>query len=289
MPSLRSSRPAGTRLSGRYVLGDVLGQGGSATVYDALDEATATSVAVKVLDPEPPHRDADRARMLREVRLTASIGHPGIVRVLDGGPLDDGSVFLVMEKLSGRTLADRLDECFWLPLDEAMAVAAQLLDALGAAHEAGVVHRDVKPSNVFLLHATGRPRIKLIDFGLGMNLGDPGGRVTDPDIVVGTLGYMPPELLFGDDPTVRSDVYAVGATLYEMLAGRRALQPTSANVRSVLSAMRGPLDPIGEVRPALPTALADGIMRALAPRPADRHPSCRAMAEACGLAGALAA
>lgn len=282
-------RPLGARVAGRYVLRAVLGRGGSATVYEALDELTGASVALKVLDPEPPHREADRARMLREVRLTASIGHPAIVRVLDGGPLDDGCVYLAMERLAGRTLSERLEDCFWLPLDEAIAIARQLLDALEAAHAAGVVHRDVKPSNVFLSSGGARPRVKLIDFGIGVDLGDPRGRVTEPDVVVGTVGYLAPEQLFGDDPSVRSDLYSVGATVYEMLAGRRPLDVAGGDVRTVLSAMARPIEPLAALRPAIPAALAEGVMRALSPRPDERHASCRAMREACGLDEALAA
>lgn len=288
----RDALPLGAVVD-RYVLRRVIGRGGSATVYEAEDRASGEVVAVKVLDPEreDPARpgEPERHRMLREARLTAALGHQAIVRVLDAGLLEGGRAFLVMERLAGRTLAQRMDECFWLPLDEACAVAAQLLDALEAAHAAGIVHRDVKPTNVFLLEEGPRARVKLIDFGIGVDLGDPSGRVTAPDVVLGTVGYMAPEQLFGDEPTVRSDVYAVGATLYEMLAGRPPLRLDAGDVRAVLRAMTKPIEPLGAVRPSLPEALAAGVMQALARRPADRHASCRAMREACGLEAALAA
>lgn len=287
--SLRPALPLGTRIDDRYVLRSVLGRGGTSTVYEAEDERSGAPVAVKVLDPEPQHRESERSRMLREARLTSALGHDSIVRVLDAGLIGGGRAFLVMERLPGRTLAQRLDDCFWLPLEEAMPIAAQLLDALEAAHDAGIIHRDVKPTNVFLLSEGARPRIKLIDFGIGVDLGDPASRVTEPDVVVGTVGYMAPEQLFGDDPTVRSDVYAVGATLYEMLAGRRPVEVTDGDVRSVLSAMTKPIEPLSVLRPSVPAALAEGVMRALASRPSDRHSSCRAMRDACGLDDALAA
>ncbi len=279
--SPRTTLPAGTRLLSRYVIRGVLGRGGSATVYEADDTEGDGLCAVKVLDPEPEHRDAERERMLREARLLAAVRHDGIVRVRDGGLLDGGRAYLVMERLDGRTLADRMEECFWLPLDEAVAIAEQLLEALEAAHAAGVIHRDVKPSNVFLTRGGARPRTKLIDFGIGVDLGDPTGRLTAPGVVVGTLGYMAPEQLFGDEPTARSDVYAAGATMYEMLAGRRPFELEAGDVRSVLRARSRAVEPLATIRPSIPRPLADGVMRALSRRPGDRHASCRAMREAC--------
>ena len=282
-PRTRSTLPPGTVLSDRYRLAEVLGRGGSSTVYAGVDARSGASVAVKVLDPEPAHRSTERERLFREARICAGIQHDGIVRVLDSGPLPDGRAYLVMERLEGRTLACRLEGCFWLPLEEAVPVAAQLLAALEAAHRAGVVHRDVKPDNVFLLGRGDGARVKLIDFGIGRDLGNPASRVTEPEVVVGTVGYMAPEQLFGDEPTVGSDVYAAGATLYEMLAGRRPHDVGEGDMRAVLHAMLHPPAPLGELRPAVPPALADGVMRALEKRPNDRWPSCRAMADACGL------
>jgi serine/threonine-protein kinase len=281
--------PPGTWLTDRYVLGRVLGRGGSSTVYAAIDARDAARVAVKVLDPVPERRATERERLFREARLTAGLRHPGVVRVLDSGPLPGGRAFLVMERLEGRTLAERLDECFWLPLEEATAVAAQLLGALEAAHAVGVVHRDVKPANVFLLDGPPSPRAKLVDFGIARDLGDPSSRLTDPDVVVGTVGYMAPEQLFGDEPTAASDVYAAGATLYEMVAGRPPHDVGDGDVRGVLHAMLQPIPHLGELRPACPGALAAGVMRALSRRPDERFPSAAAMARACGLEGRRAA
>ncbi len=271
------------------MLRSVLGWGGSATVYEAADERSGARLALKLLDPEPEHREAERFRMLREARLMASLGHEAIARVLDGGELEDGRAYLAMELLRGHTLAERLQACFWLPLDEASRIAAQLLDALDAAHAAGIVHRDIKPNNVFVLEGERGPRIKLIDFGIGVDLGDPKSRVTEPEIVVGTLGYMAPEQLFGDDATVRSDVYAAGATVYEMLVGRAPIVFADHDIRAVMCAMQKPIAPILELRPAVPAAFANGVMQALARRPSERHASCRAMVEECDLAAVLAA
>jgi serine/threonine protein kinase len=279
-----SGLPPGTWVRDRYVLGEALGRGGTSTVYAALDASRDVEVAVKVLDAEMLGKD--RERMLREAKITAGLGHPGIVRVLDGGLLDAGRAFLVMERLRGRTLADRLDGCFWLPLDEAIAVAGQLLEALEAAHAASVLHRDVKPSNVFV---SDEPLLaKLIDFGIGVDLGDPRSRVTEPDVVVGTLGYLAPEQLFGDDASVRSDLYAAGATIYEMLTGRPPFPVTDGDMRTLLRAMTKTAPPIRELRPSVPEALSEGVTRALSRRASDRHASAIEMRAACGL-DALAA
>ncbi|MBX3272976.1 MAG: serine/threonine protein kinase [Sandaracinaceae bacterium] len=277
----RDTLRPGTILAGRYELRYVLGRGGSSVVYAARDEAGA-DVAVKLLDPEPEHRAIERARMLREARLTRSLRHPSIVSLRDAGELDDGRAFLVMERLRGRTIADRIRGAFWLPLEEVIPIAAQLLEALACAHGLGVVHRDVNPSNVFLLDGD-EVRVKLIDFGIGRDLGNPESRVTQPDVVVGTLGYMAPEALLGDEPTERSDVYGAGATIYEMLTGNPPHAIRAGDVRSVLTAMLAPVEHVAEVRPAVPGPLAEGVMRALVGRPNDRWSSVRAMADACEL------
>ena len=268
----------------RYQLLSVLGRGGSAVVYEACDRQSGARVALKLLEGDKDA--ADVRRLLREARLLDALGHPSIVRVLDAGVLEDGGAFLAMERLEGCTLAQRLEDCFWLPQEEAIAIASQLLDALDAAHRAGVVHRDVTPSNVFLLPGS---RVKLIDFGIGRELGDPQSRVTEPNLVLGTVGYMAPEQLFGDEPSVRSDVYGAGATLYEMLSGRPPLGLRSGELREILVALTSPPPSLRLIRPALPARLADGVMRALGRSPRERFESCREMIDGCGLLDAEAA
>lgn len=285
MPS-SPTLPPGTCIGDRYLLGPILGRGGSSVVYEAVDQQTGASVAAKVLDPEPEHRFTERERLFREARITAGLDHPGIVDVLDAGPLPDGRAFLVMERLLGHTLAQRLDGCFWMPLEEAVPIATALLSALDAAHRVGVIHRDVKPANVFLLQSGA---VKLIDFGIGRDLGDPASRVTAPDVVVGTLGYMAPEQLFGEDPNASTDVYALGATLYEALAGRLPHGDIGNDMHSVFAAMARAPAPLAELRPALPEPLASGVMKALSKSPRDRPKTCRDLAALCGLEVAHAA
>lgn len=289
-PTDRVILPPGTAVAERYVLGEVLGQGGSAIVYDAYDLDTRQEVAVKVLDSEHHRSATERERMFREARLASGISHESIVRVSDAGPLPDGSAYLVMERLAGRTLASRILECFWMPIEEAVAVAAQLLEALQVAHDHGVVHRDVNPSNIHLAEAQGEaPRIKLIDFGISRALADPMSRVTEDNVVVGTVGYMAPEQLFGDEPTERSDIYAAGATIYEVLTGRPAHDIGDGEIRAILQSMTRSPAPIRALRPAVPAALAEGVMRALEKSPRDRPASCREMMSLCELDAVQAA
>ncbi len=267
--------PPGTAVAERYVLGEVLGQGGSSVVYEGYDTVTEDEVALKLLDPEPGYAHTERERMYREARLAGGIQHRAIVRVTDAGPLPGGSAFLVMERLSGRSLASRLGERFWLPLDEALSIAAQILEALQVAHEHGVVHRDVNPSNIQLVSPPGAPpRVKLIDFGISRRLADPMSRITEDNIVVGTVGYMAPEQLFGDEPTPRSDIYAAGATIYEVLTGRPPHDIGDGEIHAVLRAMASEPAPLGELRPAVPSEVCLAVMRALSRRPDDRPASC---------------
>lgn len=285
MRSASNAPTSGTVVAGRYRLEEVLGRGGSSVVYAAHDEREDRVLAVKVLEQAPEHLSKERQRLFREARLAAQIDHENVVRVLEAGWLPGGRGFLAMERLHGETLSSRMEDCFWLPLEEAVELARQLLAAVGAVHAVGVVHRDVNPANVFILDGPS-PRVKLIDFGIGRDLGDPWSRVTEPNVVLGTLGYMAPEQLFGDDPSVRTDIYGVGATLYEMLTGRVPHELRGHEVRALLQGMLEPPASVDTLRPAVPADLADGVMRALSRRPDDRHGSCREMAESCDLARA---
>ncbi|MFK7991919.1 MAG: serine/threonine-protein kinase [Sandaracinaceae bacterium] len=263
-------------VAGRYRLLRELGRGGTATVYAAMDEASGDEVALKLI-----HVDDDglhRARLFREARLLKSLQHPGVVRLLDCGGLPDGRAYLVMERLKGQTLRDRMDGCFWLPLEEVKALASSLFSALSAVHQLGVVHRDVKPSNVFL-GADGR--VSLFDFGIGRDLGDPGSRLTAPGVVMGTVAYMAPERMFGVDGGPMADVYGVAATLYEALTGRTVYGDLDGHVASMLAAMARGATPILELRPAVCPALASGVMQALHLSPSERPENCRDLAALC--------
>jgi serine/threonine-protein kinase len=216
---------AGTRL-GPYDIQSLLGAGGMGEVYRALDTRLDRIVAIKILPPDNIATEL-RERFDREARIVASLSHPHICTLYDVGRQDDVN-YLVMELLDGETLAQRL-RAGALPVQEALAVGLEIVDALAAAHRAGVIHRDLKPGNIMLTSAGA----KLLDFGLAKRrtIVDDGTRSTVPTMtasdtqrgtVLGTVQYMAPEQLEGREADTRTDIFAFGAILYEMLTGRRA-------------------------------------------------------------------
>ncbi|MDQ3469192.1 MAG: serine/threonine protein kinase, partial [Actinomycetota bacterium] len=201
-------------LAGRYALGEPLGTGGMARVVAARDLRLDRPVAVKLLaaDVVDP---LGRERFVREARSSAGFSHPNAVAVYDAGDAD-GSLFLVMELVDGPSLATALADGP-LPLGRAVSVADDVLAALGAAHAAGIVHRDVKPGNILL----GRDgRAKLADFGIAKRLDDLSGDLTLTGQFVGTPRYLAPEQVVGEPVTAATDLYAVGVVLFEMVSGR---------------------------------------------------------------------
>ena len=217
----------GTRL-GAYEVLALLGNGGMGEVYRARDTRLDRIVAIKILHPDAAGDPDRRQRLDREARAIASLNHPHICTLYDVGH-QDGIDYLVMELLEGQTLAERLTRGA-LPLDQAMQYAIQLADALAFAHRHGIVHRDLKPANVFIAHreSGGATVVKLLDFGiakampLGPTAATAAATLTDHGTLLGTLQYMAPEQLEGRDADPRSDLFAFGAVLYEMVTGRRA-------------------------------------------------------------------
>jgi serine/threonine protein kinase len=205
-------------------------------VYKARDTRLDRSVAIKILPPDVSADPDRRARFEREAKTIAGLSHPHICSVFDVGE-HDGFMYLVMEHLAGETLAERLQKGL-LPLDQALAIATEIADALATAHRQGVIHRDLKPANV-MLTKTGA---KLLDFGLAKLKGhgeQPAvGHLASADtrttpltaegVIVGTLQYMAPEQVEGKPADARTDLRALGAILYEMLTGKRAFEGTSA-------------------------------------------------------------
>jgi eukaryotic-like serine/threonine-protein kinase len=212
----------GDTLDGRYQLLRDLGRGAAGVVFEARHLFTGRFVAIKMLAPGPRASDLAelRARLQREGRALASIRHPGVVEVLDGGITLDGVSFVVMEMLEGRTLEGLLAARTTLSVHNTAAVALQLCEGLAAVHRAGIVHRDVKPSNVIVLRDEGgHERVKLVDFGIA-KMDRPGDdKLTGVGAVIGTPAYMSPEQLLGLEVDHGSDVYAVGVTMFECLSG----------------------------------------------------------------------
>src|SRR5215472_6702905 len=199
-------------LGGRYVLGEVLGVGGMATVWRATDQMLGREVAVKILSPQYAADPGFLARFEREARLAARLSHPRLVTVFDCGT-DRGAAFIVMELVRGRTVRQVLDQSGLLPPGEAVAIAAAVCEALDVAHAAGLVHRDIKPANIALSDG----EVKVLDFGIA-RADDPGG-ATRTVGVLGTAAYLSPEQASGAPAGPSSDLYSLGCVLFEMLTG----------------------------------------------------------------------
>jgi serine/threonine-protein kinase len=257
-------------LGGRYELGAVVGRGATSDVYRARDLCLGREVAVKVLAPDLADDPRVRARFVSEARIAAALTHRNVVRVHDIG-LDDGA-YLVMEHVVGGTLADEIRRGP-ATLDRTVQVADAVLAALAAAHARGVLHRDIKPGNVLVTAGGG---IRLTDFGIAVSGRRPARLAR---VVLGTPAYLAPERLAGHLGSVRSDLYAVGVLLYEMLAGRRPFSGESADeVRRAV--MSGRVVPLGRIRPDLPRPVVDVVARAMHRDPARRYASGPELVEA---------
>jgi serine/threonine-protein kinase len=265
--------PLPAQLANRYVLEERLADGGSAEVWRGMDTVLDRPVAVKVLHRHLLTDSATRERLIREAQAAASLSHPGIVAVYDVAIDDDGAA-LVLELVSGESAADRLRREGVLPPRQAARLGAEVAEALAHAHERGIVHRDVKASNV-LLGPDGEARLS--DFGIARLLDDVSSGLTDPGTVVGTLHYLAPEQLRGEPAGPASDIYAVGVLLAELISGEppfpgdTALAVAEAQQTPPLAIegappelsaiIRSALDPDPTGRPASAVALAEQLRR----------------------------
>jgi serine/threonine protein kinase len=270
----------GKTIGGKYVVRSVLGEGGMGTVFEAEHLTIGRSVAVKVLHPNQARKKDAVRRFHQEARAAGAIGHPNICEVYDLGTLEDGSPYLVMEKLVGETLAERIAAEGGLPFEDVIDVLTQVLSGLVAAHEKGIVHRDIKPENVFLTRRVGCPPVcKLLDFGVSKMIAPLiGAKEEDLDLtrtgmVMGTPYYMSPEQARGDrNLDARVDLYACGVILYEALTGKRPF--TAANYNALLlQILSSKPRPARALRPALAAGF-DGVLdKAMARNRDDRYPS----------------
>jgi eukaryotic-like serine/threonine-protein kinase len=260
-----------------YRLGEEIGRGGMGIVYRATDTRLGRTVAIKTLPPEATADVDRRERFTREARATSALNHPHIVTIHDIDE-DDGVSFLVMELVEGMPLDRRLAEG-GLSVPQALEYGAQAASALAAAHAAGIVHRDVKPANIII---TLDGRVKVLDFGLAKLVERPPDEAsstayeTRVGVTVGTAAYMSPEQAEGRRVDARTDVFSMGAVVYEMLTGRRAFAGDSD--LGVLSAiLRGDPEPIQSVRKDVPRDVVAIVERCLAKDPADRYADGRAL------------
>jgi len=211
----------GEVLGDRYEILEVIGSGGMGVVYRAVHTTIGKSVAIKVLADEFSHREALVERFMQEARAASLIRSEHIVDITDFGFARDGIPYFVMEYLEGQTLASRLQAQGRMPWKQAREVILQICNALQAAHDQGVIHRDMKPDNVFLLDRGARaPLVKVLDFGIAKIASDADKNLTRTGTVMGTAAYMSPEQAQSLPVDVRTDVYAAGIVLYEMLTGR---------------------------------------------------------------------
>jgi serine/threonine-protein kinase len=278
-PSRRRAGLIGRTIGDRYLVRSLLGEGGMGAVFEAEHLALGRSVAVKVLHAtQATKKDAIR-RFQQEARAAGAIGHPNICGVTDLGTLDDGSPYMVMERLVGETLADRVTVERGLPFEDVIDILVQVLSGLVAAHEQRIVHRDIKPENIFLTARVGCPPVaKLLDFGVSKMTGEPpaGGHqddltLTRTGMVMGTPYYMAPEQARGErDIDARVDLYACGVIMYETLTGKRPF--TASNYNALLvQILTGTPRPATDLRPALPASFAAVIDKAMARRREDRY------------------
>ena len=276
----RAKARVGLVLDGKWRLDSVLGIGGMATVY-AATHRNQKRVAIKMLHPEVSVDKQVTQRFTREGYLANTVGHPGTVSVLDDDVAEDGSAFLVMELLEGQTLDSMWEKSGTLPVGEVLLLADQLLDVLIAAHAKGILHRDLKPENLFL---TTEGQLKVLDFGIArlreLTAGQTAGS-TRSGSLLGTPAFMAPEQARGrsQDVEERTDLWAVGATMYTLLSGKFVHEAETINEQLIQTATR-PAESILRLCPNLHESVAHIVDRALAYERKDRWPNASAFQQA---------
>jgi serine/threonine protein kinase len=260
----------GDRL-GAYLLGERLGEGGMGVVFRARSEPEGDEVALKILRPELSSDDTFRRRFVHEARAAGEVRHKHLVPITDAGEVD-GRPYLAVAYVEGQTLEQRLADDGPMPLDEIVRIVAHVASGLDALHAAGIVHRDVKPSNVIIDPAGSA---NLTDFGLAK------GRaytvLTKPGMVMGTLDYLAPEMLHGSEATGASDIYGLGCVTFECTAGRAPFADKSMFDLASAHLNLEPPDPCAD-RADAPEGLSWAILQALAKEPDKRPPTATAYA-----------
>jgi serine/threonine-protein kinase len=254
----------GTKVA-KYEILRRLGHGGMGRVYEALNPDIGKRVALKMLDPRLASNKAAAARFAREAQAASAASSPHIVEIFDAGVADDGTPFIVMEVLEGESLASRIDREGGLDPDETVRIAIQILRGLHKAHEAGIVHRDLKPDNVFLVDRDHEPPLaKILDFGVSkVEKAQGSTTLTRDGSVIGTPAYMSPEQAQGQpDVDAQSDIWSVGAIVYECLSGRLPFSGTSYEQVIVQICTEAPA-PLAELAPTVPRSLVDIVERCM--------------------------
>jgi eukaryotic-like serine/threonine-protein kinase len=277
VPAIREAvvhptREIGAVVEGRYVIRGFIGEGGMARIYLAEDVRSGEKVALKILRREHAGNQGSRERFLRELDVAATLVHPSIARILDAGERPDRVPFMVLEYLSGESMGDVLERERRFAEPWALALVKDAASALVAAHAAGVVHRDVKPDNLFL---TVDGRLKVVDFGFA-KLKE--GSLTATGMTVGTVPYMAPEQALADPVDGRTDVYGLGVTMFHMLTGSLPFDSAS-DARLVAAHLYVPAPAPSSRCAGLDPRVDRVVQAALHKRPVHRYPTMQALLE----------
>ncbi len=262
----------GTKINDRYQIIKTLGEGGMANVYLAHDTILDRNVAVKVLRGDLANDEKFVRRFQREALSASSLSHPNIVEMYDVGE-DDGQYYIVMEYVDGKTLKQVLKQRGQLSITEVVDIMLQLADGMAHAHDAYIIHRDIKPQNIMILN---NGMIKITDFGVATALN--ATQLTQTNSVMGTVHYLPPEQANGKGSTIRSDIYSMGIMMYELLTGLVPYKGESA-VEIALKHLKEPLPSVRKENPSIPQSIENVIIKSTAKNPKNRYVDARTMYE----------
>ena len=260
----------GSKINDRYQIIKTLGEGGMANVYLAHDTILDRNVAVKVLRGDLANDEKFVRRFQREALSASSLSHPNIVEMYDVGE-DNGQYYIVMECVEGKTLKQVLKSRGNLSITEVIDIMLQLTDGMAHAHDAYIVHRDIKPQNIMILS---NGVIKITDFGVATALNNT--QLTQTNSVMGTVHYLPPEQANGKGSTIRSDIYSMGVMMYELLTGHVPYKGDSA-VEIALKHLKEPLPSVKKEIPSIPQSIENIIIRSTAKNPKNRYTDAREM------------
>ena len=260
----------GQKINDRYQIIKSIGEGGMANVYLALDTILDRNVAVKVLRGDLAHDEKFVRRFQREALAASSLSHPNIVEVYDVGE-DNGNYYIVMEYIEGRQLKQLLKKREKLTLTEAIDIMMQVTDGMSTAHDAYIIHRDIKPQNIMILD---NGMVKITDFGIAMAMNST--QLTQTNSVMGSVHYLPPEQANGKSATLQSDVYSMGMLMYELISGKLPYKGDNA-VEIALKHLKEPFPSIREKMPEIPQSVENIILKATAKNPKNRYSDAREM------------